>query len=255
MVMLPEARTPPGLRIYAIGDVHGCADLLAEMHVRIAGDLTRRPVADWRVVHVGDYIDRGPESSRVLDMLADYSDNPHAEFLCGNHDAFLIEFLRGGGLQGFEVWMRNGGVQTLENYGLDGSRHASWLNERPLDRLRGELDAAMGAKVKAFLDDLDLMIRYGDFVFVHAGLRPGVSLELQEPMDLMWIRDEFLLDPTDHGAVVVHGHTPVNEVDVQPNRIGIDTGAVFSGTLTCLVLQDADRALLGPEGPEPLAVS
>lgn len=255
MVMLAEARLPEGLRLYAIGDIHGRRDLLERMQARIARDLERRPVADWRVIYLGDYIDRGPESAQVLAMLADQAQDPHAAFLRGNHDQFLIDFLAGGGTEDFDIWMYNGGAETLDSFGIDGARAAYDIDPAELERLRPRLAAALAPGVAEFLDGLEAMLRFGDYIFVHAGLRPGVALEAQDRRDLIWIREPFLSDPRDHGAVVVHGHTPVETVEVRANRIGIDTGAVFTGKLSCLVLERTGQALLTDGWLEPLGGS
>ena len=251
MVMLPDARTPEGLRLYAIGDVHGRVDLLAEMHLRIAHDLARRPVAGRRVIHLGDYIDRGPDSARALGRLLDYQRAGQAEFLIGNHDRFLLDFLIDPEGADLDLWMYNGGATTLDSFGIDGLLGAFSSDAGSRRRLYDQLIAAMRPGLPEFLAGLSPMLRYGDYVFVHAGVRPGVALEDQSADDLVWIREPFLSSGADHGAVIVHGHTPVDAVEVRPNRIGIDTGAVFTGKLTCLVLEGAARALLGADGPEP----
>jgi serine/threonine protein phosphatase 1 len=247
--MLPGARTPEGLRLYAIGDVHGRTDLLVGMHQRIASDLDRRPVDDWRVIHLGDYIDRGPDSAGVLALLLEYQDQHHAEFLAGNHDLFLIDFLADPEGADFDLWMDNGGAKTLDSFGIDGRAAAFTNNERSRRRICNQMTEAMPQGLTGFLDNLSLLLIYGDYAFVHAGISPGVPLEEQSTKDLTWIREPFLSSKIDHGAVVVHGHTPVEAVEVRPNRIGIDTGAVFTGNLTCLVLEGAERALLGADGP------
>jgi serine/threonine protein phosphatase 1 len=252
MVMLPEAHTPPGLRLYVIGDVHGRTDLLADMYQRIARDLARRPVADWRVVHLGDYVDRGPDSAGTLELLLDYQGEGHGDFLIGNHDRFLLDFLTDPEGADFDLWMVNGGVATLDSFGVDGMLMAYSDDENACLRLHDKLIAAMRPGLPEFLGGLSQMLRFGNYVFVHAGVRPGVPLEDQSAHDLVWIREPFLASGEDHGAVIVHGHTPVETVDVRPNRIGIDTGAVFTGNLTCLVLEDATRSLLGVGGVEPL---
>jgi len=251
MVMLPDARTPPGLRLYAIGDVHGRADLLAEMHLRIARDLTRRPAAGWRVIHLGDYIDRGPDSAWALGLLLDYRRGGHADFLIGNHDRFLLNFLLDPEGADFELWMINGGATTLKSFGVDDMPATFSGDAGSRRRLHDEVSAAMRPGLPEFLGGLPLMLRFGDYAFVHAGVRPGVPLEDQSEDDLVWIREPFLCSDENHGAVIVHGHTPVEAVEVRRNRIGIDTGAVFTGNLTCLVLEDATRALLGADGPAP----
>jgi len=248
MVMLPDARAPEGLRLYAIGDVHGCVDLLAEAHARIAADLARRLVADWRIVHLGDYVDRGPDSAGVLRLLMEYRAAGRAEFLLGNHDAFLLDFLADPENASFDVWMANGGIETMASLGIDGVLAAYSREQRERLELRSEVLAALPPDAPAFLSDLLPMVRHGDYAFAHAGVRPGVPLDRQEVGDLIWIRDRFLGSRADHGAVVVHGHTPTERVEVRRNRIGIDTGAVFTGTLTCLVLEGAERAILGGDG-------
>jgi serine/threonine protein phosphatase 1 len=220
---------------------------------RIARDLVRRPAADWRVIHLGDYVDRGPDSARALGLLLDYQRGGHADFLVGNHDRFLLDFLADPTREDFDLWMHNGGANTLSSFGLDGMLAAFSSDERALGRVHDELAAAINPGLLEFLRSLLLMLRYGDYVFVHAGVRPGFALDDQSDHDMVWIREPFLSSATDHGAVVVHGHTPVDEVEVRRNRIGIDTGAVFSGNLTCLVLEGAERALLGADGLEPLA--
>ncbi len=252
MVTLPDARTPPGLRLYAIGDVHGRTDLLADMHQRIARDLARRPVADWRVIHLGDYIDRGPDSAGALELLLDYQGEGHGDFLIGNHDRFLLDFLIDPQSADFDLWIVNGGIHTLGSFGIDGMAMAYSDDENACLRLHDKLIAAMRPGLPEFLGGLSQMLRFGDYVFVHAGVRPGVPLEDQSAHDLVWIREPFLSSGEDHGAVIVHGHTPVETVDVRPNRIGIDTGAVFTGKLTCLVLEGETRALLGADGVAPL---
>jgi serine/threonine protein phosphatase 1 len=252
MVMLPDAQTPPGLRLYAIGDVHGRTDLLADIHQRIARDVKHRPVADWRVIHVGDYIDRGPDSAGTLKLLCDYQREGHSDFLIGNHDRFMLDFLRDPEGADVDLWIINGGIKTLDSFGIDGQRMVYSIDDNFRGRLHDALTAAMQPGLPEFLGGLHEMLRYGDYAFVHAGVRPGVPLEEQTIDDLIWIREPFVSSSADHGAVVVHGHTPVDAVEVRPNRIGIDTGAVFSGNLTCLVLEDAERALLGPDRLEAL---
>ena len=248
MVMLPAAQAPDGMRLYAIGDVHGCSDRLAEIHARIGNDLASRPVTDWRVIHLGDYVDRGPDSAGVLRMLLDYGADGRAEFLLGNHDAFLIGFLADPAGPVLDVWIENGGAETFESFGIDSglARQARKPAER--ERLREVLESALPSGLARFLSGVVPMVRHGDYAFVHAGVKPGVPLAEQSVDDLIWIRRRFLDSEADHGAVIVHGHTPSDRVVVRPNRIGIDTGAVFSGNLTCLVLEGADRAILGEDG-------
>jgi len=218
-----------------VGDVHGCDDLLAEVHEETERDLKRQPPTDYRIIHVGDYVDRGPASAAVLDRLvALRATDPRVICLRGNHEDLLLGFLASPQQYG-DVWLGNGGDATLASYELDRDAIAS------LDpaALASEFARRLPAAHADFLRDLVLVTRFGDYVFVHAGIRPTVPLDRQDPHDLTWIRDEFLTSRRDYGVVVVHGHTPAREPEVRPNRINIDTGAVFTGRLTCLVLQDA----------------
>ena len=252
MVKLADARAPEGLRLYAIGDVHGCSDLLGEIHARIARDLERRPVDDWRVIHIGDNVDRGPDSAGALAMLMTYRDGIHTEFLLGNHDQFLRDFLKAPNLDEFELWMFNGGAETLDSFGLDGADLTMWSREVDLEEVRDKVLADAAEGLLDFLSGLSLYTQHGDYAFAHAGIMPGWPLDEQSDHDLTWIRAPFLESDLDHGAVIVHGHTPTETVELHPNRIAIDTGAVFSGVLSCLVLEGAERSLLGPEGPDSM---
>jgi serine/threonine protein phosphatase 1 len=227
---LGEARTPDGMRIYAIGDVHGCDAKLADMHERIAADLAERPVAERRIIHVGDYVDRGPDSAGVIRRLQGmiFAD-PGVICLRGNHDQMLLDFLADPEA-GASMFLGNGGKQTLRSFGVN-------LRSQNYAGLARQLADAMSPNDRSFIEHLRLRVRFGDYLFVHAGIRPGVPLEEQDEHDLIWIREEFLTDQRDHGFVVVHGHTPADEPEVRDNRINVDTGAVFGGPLTCVVLE------------------
>ncbi len=232
-----EARAPAGMRIYAVGDVHGCNRELGQAHDRIAADLAAWPVADHRIIHVGDYTDRGPDSAAVIERLVGMTAADHRVIcLRGNHDQMLADFLADASAGG--IFLANGGLETLVSYGLSPDRHPT------LAALRRELKERMPAAHRSFIDGLPLSVRFGDYFFCHAGIRPGVPLDRQDPKDLIWIRDEFLTDNSEHGVVVVHGHTPVPAPEVQSNRINIDTGLVYGGSLTCLVLEGTDYRFL-----------
>jgi serine/threonine protein phosphatase 1 len=227
-----EARTPDALRLYAIGDVHGCNDALGAVHAAIAADLAARAVADHRIIHIGDYTDRGPDSAGVVERLAELTArDSHVICLRGNHDQKLLDFLADPAAAA-AAFFSFGGKATLKSYGV-GMRGQNYEN------LGRQLAEKMPAAHRAFLAGLPLSVRFGDYFFCHAGIRPGVALEAQTADDLMWIREEFLDDLRDHGVVVVHGHT-VTETptpEVRANRIDIDTGAVFGRPLTCLMLE------------------
>lgn len=241
-----EASAPPkapdGMRLYAIGDIHGRADLLADLHARIVADAARAPDGLALVaVYLGDYVDRGEASRAVIDMLID---DPLPGFervhLKGNHEEIMLAFLDDPGSA--NSWLFNGGDATLFSYGV-GFEQAANREERLL-RMRDGLEAALPPAHRAFLDSLKLYHAAGDYLFVHAGIRPGRKLEAQEASDLLWIRDDFLYSGDDHGCCVVHGHTINPDPDVRPNRIGIDTGAYYTGKLTCLVLEGAGKRLI-----------
>jgi serine/threonine protein phosphatase 1 len=237
---LGEARTPAGMRLYAIGDIHGCDRDLGEAHGKIATDLAARPVDDHRIIHVGDYVDRGPNSAAVIGRLVKMT-AADTRVIClkGNHDQLLADFLADATTGG--VFLANGGGETLASYGVARGRFPIWENLAALSR---EFAKRMPATHRSFIEGLPLCVRFGDYFFCHAGIRPGVPLDRQDPEDLIWIRDEFLTDDSDHGVVVVHGHTPMPVPEVRLNRINIDTGLVYGGSLTCLVLEGTEYRFL-----------
>jgi serine/threonine protein phosphatase 1 len=241
---LGESRTPDNMRVYAVGDVHGCNALLAEAHAKIAADLAARPVADHRIVHIGDYTDRGPNSAGVVERMVNLTaGDKRIICLMGNHDERLLAFLREPIAVGPTYLSDNmGGSATLMSYGVP-VRRFGWLMS-DFAGLARRLSERMPPQHRAFLESLRLSARLGDYFFCHAGIRPGIPLDQQDPDDLFWIREEFLLDDSDHGVVVVHGHTPMSAPELRPNRINIDTGAVFGGPLTCLVLEGRDYRFL-----------
>ena len=242
-MLVGEAKTPEGMRLYAIGDIHGCDDELAEVHALVATDLAARPVADHRIIHIGDYVDRGPDSAAVIERLVRMKrDDERTLFLRGNHDERLMAFLADPAVGEMYLSENIGGSETLASYGV--ATDTDPLLTDSYAALSTALASAMPPAHRRFLSDLELTIRFGDYLFVHAGIRPGVPLDAQDPEDLIWIRDEFLFDGRDHGVVVVHGHTIADAPEVLPNRINIDTGAVFGGPLTCLALEGTDVRFL-----------
>jgi serine/threonine protein phosphatase 1 len=242
VITMSVATTPPGTRIYAIGDVHGRLDLLLRLHDLIVADAARSPAQRRVLVYIGDYIDRGPNSAGVLDLLLD---RPLPGFeivhLLGNHEDILLRFPDDATVG--PSWLTYGGMQTLASYSVEVSP-GSLRDERELQRLQGEVRRRVPRRHVELMRSLPLTHVEGDYLFVHAGIRPGVPLERQERDDLLWIRDEFLQSPEDHGKIVVHGHTISEAPDQQPNRIGIDTGAFHTGRLTCIVLDGGSRAFL-----------
>jgi len=231
-----------------VGDCHGCLAALRELRAAIVADSARAdaegPRAGRRVVvYLGDYVDRGPDSRGVVDLLMGESlDGFETIHLMGNHEAFLRGFLDGEDVA--PVWLKNGGDATLRSYGLDMAALTGPWPEPDAGDLRDALTPAVPEAHRAFLDGLALSHIEGDYFFAHAGVRPGVPLERQGENDLLWIREPFLGSAADHGKVVVHGHSAAREPEVRPNRIGIDTGACYGGKLTALVLEGTERRFL-----------
>lgn len=224
---------PEGLRLYAIGDIHGCHGALSEMLDIIYSDNGRAgTVAVTKLVFLGDYVDRGPDTRQVLDTLSGgMRHRVETDFLMGNHERMMLDAL-GGDSQKSLAWMVNGGTAVLTSYGLARSDFIDDL-AMAMPRAHGE-----------FLGRLKLTVSYGDYLFVHAGIRPSRTLDAQDPNDLIWIREPFLSFTGSLGKVIVHGHTPQTAPVVRANRIGIDTGPVFGGPLTALVLEGSTRAIL-----------
>jgi serine/threonine protein phosphatase 1 len=220
-----------GYRAYVVGDIHGRLDLLDWLLEKIHGELTARKVL---LVFVGDLIDRGPSSAQVVERLRTYR-HPGVEtmFLLGNHEEVLLRILHGEA-DLIAKWCTFGGAQCLQSYGADTSGLARLSDEEALAFVR----KAIPRRHVEFLESFHDSCRFGDYLFVHAGIRPGVELDQQKQVDLRWIRDPFLFDETDHGFVVVHGHTITQEVELRPNRVGIDTGAYRSGVLTAMAIED-----------------
>jgi serine/threonine protein phosphatase 1 len=234
-VRIPGARVPDGIRIYAIGDLHGRVDLLDRLFSHIDDDLVTFPAQRAIQVFLGDYIDRGPDSRYVLDRLIERSQTHELICLKGNHELFLLDFLRNPEL--LKQWRQFGGVDTLISYGLMPPFNPT---KEQLEAIAAGLQQAMPAEHLEFLSRLRPSFACGDYLFVHAGVRPGVTIFEQQEKDLLWIREEFLQSEEDFGKAIVHGHTPVPTAEIRSNRINIDTGAYVSGLLTCLILE-ADK--------------
>ena len=234
-----QPRLPDGIRVYAVGDIHGRADLLNQMFAVIDADLASSPVSRSIEVYLGDYVDRGPHSGDTLDLLIERCHIREAVCLKGNHEAYLLEVLRDP--TKLEEWQQFGGLQTLMSYGIQPSLYPDAAEQIELIRM---LIKAMPGRHLKFLRSLKPSFVCGDFFFVHAGVRPGISLKEQEEADLLWIRDDFLESKANFGKYIVHGHTPVREPDIRPNRINIDTGAYATGNLTLLRIQGSSMLAL-----------
>ncbi len=244
------------MQSYAIGDIHGHLDLLRVAHDWIEADRAREGAREAPVVHVGDLVDRGPDSAGVVAYLREGQQaGQNWVVLKGNHDRMFARFLHDPlepepGLRSALSWLhpRLGGGETLESYGV---RSAS---DRPVAKVHADALTVVPEADIAFIEALPTWHRRGDVVFVHAGIRPGVPMDQQAETDLVWIRDGFLEDTRDHGFVVVHGHTALPEATNYGNRVNIDSSAAYGGPLTAVVLEGQQVWTLGPEGRSALPV-
>ena len=240
-------RTPRGRRAYAIGDVHGRLDLLEQLLDSIERDVEGRPQRKTALIFLGDLIDRGPDSRGVIERLRNFRpDRLRPYFLAGNHEEVLLRLLKGErGI--LASWLKYGGAECMASYGFDPTKLEVRNERAALSMIRDVIPHSHASFIGSFADTL----RFGDYLFVHAGIRPGVDLSLQTQSDLRWIRSPFLEDRSDHGMIIVHGHSISTEPEFEPNRIGIDTGAYRTGRLTALALDGEDRWLLdtAPDGP------
>lgn len=231
-----KTQMPAGVWLAAIGDIHGQLDPLNRLLSRIEAISAESSARRKILVFVGDFIDRGLKSRQVIDrMIAGF---PGFETWClrGNHDETLLQFLDDAAVA--ESWRNYGGLETLASYGVGRTKTGDWKDTQ------AELRAKLPPEHLRFFQGLQMRFQIGDYIFVHAGLRPGIPLEAQSDQDLMWIRDDFLNSRADFGGLVVHGHTPKPEPDVRPNRIGIDTGAYMTGVLTALILSGDTRLFI-----------
>ncbi len=244
-----EPSVPPGYRVYAIGDIHGRLDLLDEALARIEADNEGRSRAPAQVIIVflGDLIDRGPSSAQVIERARTYR-RPgfRTVFISGNHEEVLLRLLRGQS-QFLKDWLKFGGAECARSYGISSTALKRTDPDRAVEVLREKIPKADQEFLEGFVDTF----RIGSYLFVHAGVRPGVPLPEQKQSDLRWIRQPFLDHEDDHGFVVVHGHTIANRVDVRRNRIGLDTGAYRTGVLTAMGLEGGERWFLQTEPISP----
>jgi serine/threonine protein phosphatase 1 len=237
---LSRPAIPDGRRVYAIGDIHGRLDLLDRLLAMIGDDDAARGEAETTIIFLGDLIDRGPESRSVVARALELSRaDRDIRFVMGNHEETLLALLNGheGAVR---LFLRVGGEETLASYGVDAAELIDADAAAVIALAQRHVPEEHVGFIAAFKD----AVAIGGYLFVHAGLRPGVPLAEQRATDMRWIRDPFLDHAGDHGHFVVHGHTITPAVDERPNRIGIDTGAYYSDRLTAIGLQGTDRWLL-----------
>jgi serine/threonine protein phosphatase 1 len=226
-----ESHHPEYRRLYVIGDIHGRLDLLNQIIDQVNGEAVSTCDAADLTISLGDYIDRGPDSRGVLERLRRNPFFTEYTALKGNHERLLERFLNDSA-QG-RYWLNLGGLATLESYGV--RLNATSENDH-FAALSQALRIAMPIEHREFLAAMKTSIQVEGYFFCHAGVRPGIDLNIQDDNDLLWIRDEFLRSDADFGKIVVHGHSPIHEPEVLANRINIDTAAFMTGKLTCLVL-------------------
>jgi serine/threonine protein phosphatase 1 len=233
-----RAAAPAGTRIYAIGDIHGRQDLLEEISALISDDLVDAP-SDVLTIFLGDYIDRGPHSSQIIETLAQRRFPTPFHALRGNHEKVILDFLEHEGA--LESWRNFGGLETLHSYGVNV---ASVMRGEGYGAAREALIQNLPNHHRAFFENTKLSLSFGDYFFCHAGVRPGTPLVQQSAEDLLWIREDFLVYDGYFDKTIVHGHTPVSAPEIKPNRINVDTGAYATSVLTAVVLEGSERRFL-----------
>jgi serine/threonine protein phosphatase 1 len=227
---------PAGRRVYAIGDIHGRRDLLDRLLEMIDADDLARGGSRTELIFLGDLVDRGPDSAGVVERLIALGESRPVRFLMGNHEEVLLRALDGD-TRALRFLIRIGGRETLFSYGISPEEYRDLDYDALLVLAREKVPPAH----RAFLAGFEKLIEVGDYLFVHAGLRPGIAVEDQKTSDLCWIRDDFLAHRESFGKMVVHGHSITDGIDERPNRIGIDTGAFASGRLTAIGLEGEAR--------------
>lgn len=240
------------MRAYAIGDIHGHLSLLEAAHALIDRDMAENGAAP--VIHVGDLVDRGPDSRGVIDhLMRGQTAGADWHVLLGNHDRMFLRFLDDPaepepGLRSDLSWLhpRLGGAATLASYGV----HAP--GDRPIAGVHADAIGAVPKVHRDWLESLPLHLQFGDCAFVHAGIRPGVPLSDQAETDLVWIREPFLSDTRDHGHLIVHGHTALDRATHYGNRLNLDSGAAYGGPLSAVAIEGRRAFLLTDAGRLPL---
>lgn len=227
---------PEGERVYAVGDIHGRSDCLDTLMARVVADDKARPPVRTTLVFLGDLTDRGPDSRGVVERLMAIDEVATCVFLMGNHEEMLIDAWDGD-ISATRLFHRVGGRETMLSYGMD----AGFYDEADSETLATLIGQTIPVSHVDFLRTFRNVYTLGDYIFVHAGIRPGVPIDEQDPADLRWIRRAFLEDTREHGGLVIHGHSITESVDEHPNRIGIDTGAYASGRLTAVGIEGSDR--------------
>lgn len=241
----PIRSIPAGQRVYAVGDIHGRLDLLDRLLAMIERDEQARDAVETQFVFLGDLVDRGPDSAGVIDRLIALAERRQTRFILGNHEEIFLRVLDGD-IESLRLFVRIGGRETFLSYGIA----APDFERASYPELLTAIQAAVPQSHVEFLESFEDRIEIGDYAFVHAGMRPGIPMIGQRASDMRWIRNSFLDRDWEFGKMVVHGHSVSDDAVVRPTRIGIDTGAFFSGRLTALGLEDEERWFLTTDEAE-----
>ena len=241
-ISLDDARTPDDMRIYAIGDSHGCLDELKALDQMISDDLLARPVERHKIIFLGDYVDRGPASAGCLQYLLERrASDSNVVCLKGNHEDKMVEFLANP-IKLVDSFLTYGGDALAASYGVNAPSLP--VSDDVMQKFCTSLQAAVPAHHLDFIDSLLSHVILGDYMFVHAGIRPNVPLDEQTAHDMMWVRREFIPHTELHEKVIVHGHTPHRKPEVMANRINVDTLCYDTGNLTAVVLEGNEHRFL-----------
>ncbi len=241
-VRLGESSAPDNTRIYAIGDVHGHVELLQKLRKEILDDLSKSPVDQHKIVFLGDYIDRGPDSAGCVEYLINLAaTDEHVICLKGNHEDKLEKFLKDP-VAVADSFFTYGGAECAESYGVDMTGYRG--DKQEILQKCEALNSKIPVHHRAFYEQLENTVTFGDYMFVHAGVRPDVALDRQSVRDLIWIRSEFIHHRDLYEKIIVHGHTPAYPMEILPNRINVDTHAYYTGVLSCIVLENKDYRVI-----------
>lgn len=232
-IFFQQPMTDHGTRVYAIGDIHGQIHALKRILNWIEQDLSARPKSDFKIILLGDLVDRGDDSRGTIDLAMKLATSEQIIILRGNHEEMLLGALDKP--DDMMDWRKYGGLETLSSFGIDTFE---LMRGRGIASVHRQFVEKFGSERRHFIETRPYSFECGSYFFCHAGIRPGIPLPEQSPSDLAWIREPFLFSDANHDKIIVHGHTPVEQIEIKPNRINIDTGAYMTGRLTCLILEE-----------------
>ena len=232
-------------QVFAVGDIHGCKDLLDDIHSKIV-KASKDKKGEKLIIYLGDYIDRGPDIKGTIQTLIDFNP-PHFKkiFLLGNHEQMLLEFISKSRNSPF-VWIYNGGSETLGSYGMDLSEHIDNDMDLNIDiKIKKKFIKLLPSSHLNFFNQLVINYTYDDYFFVHAGINPNIPIKMQEKETMIWTREEAFFKPTmQYSKIIVHGHTAKEKIEKFPYRINLDTGSFYSGKLSCLLIEGKQLSFL-----------